>query len=74
MCLFYQKAKAVTFLSLYSLNGLSCILFKPADALIVSIRTKQKEGGEENALQVALETSKNAVLKGSMDVLVVILV
>ncbi|OAY48754.1 vacuolar protein sorting-associated protein 51 homolog isoform X2 [Manihot esculenta] len=41
-----------------------------SDALIVSIRTKQKEGGEENALQVALETSKNAVLKGSMDVLV----
>ncbi|KAJ9187869.1 hypothetical protein P3X46_003284 [Hevea brasiliensis] len=48
----------------------SHLLHDISDALIVNIHMKQKEGVEENPLQVALETSKNAVLKGSMDVLV----
>lgn len=33
---------------------------------------KQKEGVEEDSLQVALEASKKAVLQGSMDALLVL--
>lgn len=46
-------------------------LFELADAL-TKAHNKQKEGEEEDSLQVALEASKKAVLQGSMDVLLVI--
>lgn len=53
----------------YVASTFSHLLRNISDALTVNVYNKQKEGGEEHPLQVALETSKNTVLKGSMDVL-----
>ncbi|KAG8663599.1 vacuolar protein sorting-associated protein 51 homolog isoform X2 [Manihot esculenta] len=54
----------------YVASTFSHLLRDISDGLTVNVQTKRKEGEEELPLQVALETSKNAVLKGSMDVLV----
>ncbi|XP_050237497.1 vacuolar protein sorting-associated protein 51 homolog [Mercurialis annua] len=53
----------------YVASSFSRLLRDISDSLTLSADTKQKEGAEEDPLHIALEASKNAVLKGSMDVL-----
>ncbi|XP_015868841.2 vacuolar protein sorting-associated protein 51 homolog [Ziziphus jujuba] len=52
----------------YVANAFSHLLHDISDALMRA-HNKQKEGVEEDSLQVALEASKKAVLQGSMDAL-----
>ncbi|XP_065860334.1 vacuolar protein sorting-associated protein 51 homolog [Euphorbia lathyris] len=53
----------------YVASAFSHHLRNISDALTSNAHMKQKEGAEEHPLQVALESSKNAVLKGSIDIL-----
>ncbi|KAJ9171729.1 hypothetical protein P3X46_015048 [Hevea brasiliensis] len=62
----YSLGAAQVVVKQYVANTFSHLLRDISDALTVNIHMKV----EELPLQIALETSKNAVLKGSMDVLV----
>ncbi|WCJ22315.1 hypothetical protein M5689_004410 [Euphorbia peplus] len=53
----------------YVTSAFSHLLRDISDALTANAHMKQKEGGEAHPLQVTLESSKKAVLNGSIDIL-----
>lgn len=68
---FYVLFSQFLSLSQKRLERLTLYLFELADAL-TKAHIEEKDGVENDSLQVALEASKKRVLQGSMDVLLVI--
>ncbi|KDP28255.1 hypothetical protein JCGZ_14026 [Jatropha curcas] len=65
----YSLEAAQVVVKQYVASTFSHLLRDISDSLTVNVYIKQKEGEEEHPLQVALETSKNTMLQGSMDLL-----
>ncbi|XP_050267110.1 vacuolar protein sorting-associated protein 51 homolog [Quercus robur] len=64
----YSLEAAKVAVKQYVASRFSHLLHDISDAL-TKVHVRQKDGGKEYSLQVVLETSKKAVLQGSMDVL-----